>query len=54
MVELATKVDLLRMEQELQTTIKNSFETQVLRLTVNFGAMLVVWVAAVVIVVKLI
>ncbi len=45
MAELATRSDLLALKQDLLATeqkLQNSIETQTLRLTVRFGAMLVV------------
>ena len=65
MVELATKADLLQMEQKLQRELHDmkmklafqqlhdSFERQARQLTINFGAMWVVAIVAVVIIVKL-
>jgi hypothetical protein len=59
MVELATKADLAAMQQRLQTELRNmrlglrnSLDTQTLRLTINFGAMMVVWVVAAAIILK--
>ena len=46
MAELATKADLLATEQKLQASIETFKETLILRLTVRFGALMVVWVAA--------
>ena len=54
MVELATKTDLLAMERELQNTLETLEKPQTLRLTLNFDAMIVVWVVAMIIMVKLI
>jgi hypothetical protein len=65
MVELATKADLLTMatkadllatKQELRSSIdelRNSIETQSLRLTVRLGAMLVVAIGALAAILKL-
>jgi len=48
MAELGTKADLLATEQRLQASI----ETETLRLTVRLGVMLMVWVAALAVLLK--
>lgn len=60
MAELVTKTDLLATEQKLQTglqhtkqELQNSIETLSLRLTVRFGAMLVVAIGALATIMKL-
>jgi hypothetical protein len=60
MVELATKADLLATKQELRSSIdelrtelRNTIETQSLRLTVRLGAMLVVAIGALAAILKL-
>jgi hypothetical protein len=67
MAELVTKTDLLATKQELQTEFRNTFaelrssifelrnnvETQTLRLTVRFGAMLAVAIGALATIMKL-
>ena len=60
MAELVTKTDLLATEQKLQTglqhtkqELQNSIETLGLRLTVRFGAMLVVAIGALATIMKL-
>jgi hypothetical protein len=57
MTELATRADLLAMEQKLQTSIEkldNKIDTQALRLTVRLGAMLVVGIGALATILKLV
>jgi hypothetical protein len=56
MAELATRADLLALKQDLLATeqkLQNSIETQTLRLTVRFGAMLVVAIGALATLLKL-
>jgi hypothetical protein len=53
MVELATKADLLATEQRLQTELRNSIDTQTLRLTVRLGAIVVVGLGALATILKL-
>ena len=56
MAELASKSDLLAMEQKLQAAIadlRHNSETQTLRLTVRFGAMLAVAIGALATILKL-
>jgi hypothetical protein len=60
MAELVTKTDLLATEQKLQTglqhtkqELQNSIETLSLRLTVRFGAMLVLAIGALATIMKL-
>jgi hypothetical protein len=60
MAELVTKTDLLATEQKLQTglqhtkqELQNSIETLSLRLTVRFGAILVVAIGALATIMKL-
>ena len=57
MAELATKADLLAMEQKLQTSIEkldNKIDTQTLRLTVRLGAIVVAGIGALGAILKLI
>jgi hypothetical protein len=56
MAELATRADLLALRQDLLATerkLQNSIDTQTLRLTVRFGAMLVVAIGALATLLKL-
>lgn len=49
---LAVRNDLLPMEQRLQKELHDNFELVILRLTLRFGVIMVVWVATAAIILK--